>query len=109
MSSVSESAVDDGETLLTREYLNSIIEAARRNEHNGGLVTAAMLANVILQETDIWKRDEVVNLYESGHSTDAISEQCGISTQTVRKWLRNAGVEIRPVGRPVGWKKPKKE
>lgn len=48
--------------------------------------------------TDSKKVEQIIEMYEEGHSSSSIAEEIGCSKTTVINQLRKHGVEIRPVG-----------
>jgi hypothetical protein len=46
--------------------------------------------------------DELVRRYQAGESTTAIGASIGVSATTVRQWLMQAGVTLRPPGWVAG-------
>jgi hypothetical protein len=123
--------MENDEQLLTSEYLNSLIKASEAADElikkrgwtsdddawddlgpRGQLEwamaevrrAAALLARVILAETVIWRKDDVVARYQAGERSRDIALDTGITEQTVTSWARSAGVRLRSPGRPPGAK-----
>lgn len=46
------------------------------------------------------KLPEIIAAYKRGESTYVIGERYGVSHHTVLKWIKDAGVQMRPGGRP---------
>lgn len=47
-----------------------------------------------------WLKDQLVEGYGQGRSTRSLAMQFGRSPTTIRRWLKMAGVTLRPRGRP---------
>lgn len=105
---MSSASADGNEQLLTTQYLNSVIKASQDDEQDEGYRTAALLARVILLETAIWRKDDVVARYLAGEHIADIARAEGVTEQTVSRWVHSSGVKLRSRGRPAGAKDKKK-
>lgn len=129
--------MSDEETVLTRGYLQSLIDATEKAEaviKERGWTSAddawdklgprgaleweqarilgitGMLAGVILNETILWLKEQVVDEYRRGERIVDIAQRAGINPSTVNIWARSVGVPTRKPGRPPGSKnKPKQK
>jgi hypothetical protein len=52
--------------------------------------------------TDVAK---LVTLYEEGSPPSDLASRFGVSQERIRRVLRKNGVQVRPQGRPKGWRK----
>lgn len=51
-----------------------------------------------LRSTSRAKADKAVALYASGIGCEEVAEKFGVTSMTILRWVRDAGVEVRPAG-----------
>lgn len=91
-------------TEFVRAATNAAERESRRQEEADRRYQLLMSGRVGSAFVDV---ERCVALYEAGWTGRRIAEEVGASTATVLKYIRRAGVEIRPSACPGGGRKPR--